>query len=88
TAAPAFRIGEKVDDPLAMYLNDVYTANINLAGIAGISLPGGFAETDGRKLPVGVQLLGTPFQEAKLLRIARLFEQASEFTGLRPPLEG
>ena len=87
TTAPAFRIGEKVDDPLSMYLNDVYTVNANLAGIPGISLPGGFAETDdGRRLPVGVQLLGPAFDERKLLRLARLFEAHTDHHLARPPV--
>jgi len=71
---PAFRAGEN-SDPLAMYLCDVYTVNTNIAGICGISLPGGFVERDGRQLPVGVQLQGPAFEEESLLRIARLFER-------------
>jgi len=87
TTSPAFQIGEKVDDPLSMYLNDVYTVNANLAGIAGISLPGGFAEGHGEHpLPVGVQLLGPAFQEPRLLRIARRFEAATPHHTARPPL--
>lgn len=74
TTGPAFKIGENVDDPLQMYLNDVYTVNCNLAGIPGISLPGGVIEKDGNTLPLGLQLLGPTFSEAKLLRIARMFE--------------
>ncbi|HEX7008414.1 MAG TPA: amidase family protein, partial [Phycisphaeraceae bacterium] len=84
TTGPAFRLGEKIDDPLAMYLNDVYTVNVNLAGIAGISLPAGFAEVDGHRLPVGVQLIGPAFQEAGLLRIARVFEAATDHHQQRP----
>jgi aspartyl-tRNA(Asn)/glutamyl-tRNA(Gln) amidotransferase subunit A len=86
TTSPAFKIGEKVDDPLAMYLNDVYTVNANLAGIAGVSLPGGFAERDGKTLPVGVQLLGPAFKEPELLRIARRFEAATAYATRRPGL--
>ncbi|MEM9751883.1 MAG: Asp-tRNA(Asn)/Glu-tRNA(Gln) amidotransferase subunit GatA [Planctomycetota bacterium] len=86
TTGPAFKFGDKADDPLAMYLNDVYTVNANLAGIAGISLPAGTMEVDGRPLPVGVQLLGDAFAEAKLLRIARMFEAAHEFSAMRPSL--
>lgn len=70
---PAFRFGENTD-PLAMYLCDVYTVNTNIAGICGISLPAGFVERDGRQLPVGVQLQAPAFEEARLLRIARLLE--------------
>ncbi len=91
TTGPAFKIGDKVDDPLAMYLNDVYTVNANLAGIPGISLPAGLASvTDAsgqtRNLPVGIQLLGPVFEEAKLLRIARVFEAATSYFKARPQL--
>ncbi|MBM4114100.1 MAG: Asp-tRNA(Asn)/Glu-tRNA(Gln) amidotransferase subunit GatA [Phycisphaerae bacterium] len=72
---PAFKTGE-LADPLAMYLCDVYTVNANIAGICGVSLPGGFALRDGRELPIGVQLQAPAFAERALLRIARLFERA------------
>lgn len=68
----AFKIGEKIDDPLSMYLSDVFTIPANLTGIPGISVPCGF--TDGG-LPVGMQILGKPFDEEKLLRVAYTFEQ-------------
>jgi aspartyl-tRNA(Asn)/glutamyl-tRNA(Gln) amidotransferase subunit A len=76
---PPFRLGEKLDDPLAMYLADIYTIPANLAGLCGISVPCGFAEVAGsaRGLPVGLQLLGRPFGEADLLRAAHAYEQAS-----------
>ena len=67
----AFRLGEKLDDPLAMYLSDVYTVPVNLAGLPGISIPCGF---DSKGLPVGLQLIGKPFDEETLLRIARAAE--------------
>lgn len=86
TTAPAFKIGELSDDPLAMYLNDVYTVNCNLAGIAGISLQGGTAQVDGKPLPVGVQLLGAAFDESRLLKIARVFEAATDYHTQRPKL--
>ncbi len=86
TTAPAFKIGEMADDPLAMYLNDVYTVNCNLAGIAGISLQGGTTEVDGKTLPVGVQLLGAAFDESRLLKVARVFEAATDHHTRRPPL--
>ena len=86
TTGPAFKIGQKIGDPLEMYLNDVYTVNANLAGIAGISLPAGFADIHGANLPVGVQLLGPAFQETTLLRIARLYESATDYHQRRPPL--
>ena len=85
TPAPAFRLGEMTDDPLTMYLNDVYTVGCPLAGIAGISLPCGFAEVDGRSLPLGLQLIGPAFSEARLLRIAAMFERENSYVSQRPP---
>ena len=79
----AFRLGEKMDDPLAMYLNDVYTVPANLAGLPGISVPCGF---DSRRLPIGLQLIGRPFDEDTLLRIAHAAEPAGH--PLPPLLEG
>ncbi len=70
TPTPAFRIGEKIDDPLALYLEDIYTVTANLAGIPGVSVPAGFAEVEGKRLPVGVQLLCPAFGEVNMLRIA------------------
>jgi aspartyl-tRNA(Asn)/glutamyl-tRNA(Gln) amidotransferase subunit A len=70
----AFRIGEKVEDPLAMYLNDVYTVPANLAGIAGISIPCGFIGG----LPAGLQLLGARFSEPTLLRVAHAYQQVTD----------
>ena len=70
---PAFKLGEKVDDPLAMYLADIYTVTADLAGIPGISMPCG--ETK-EKLPIGLQLLGRHFDESTILRVAHAFEQA------------
>jgi aspartyl-tRNA(Asn)/glutamyl-tRNA(Gln) amidotransferase subunit A len=81
-----FRFGEKTDDPLAMYMADVYTVNCNLAGIAGLSLPGGFAQIDGKTLPVGLQLMGPTFSESRLLRVARMFEAANDYAIKRPIL--
>lgn len=81
---PAFRLGEKVEDPLQMYLADVYTIPVNLAGLPAISVPCGFA--DG--LPVGLQLIGRPFDEATVLRAAHCYEQATEWHRQRPPLDG
>jgi aspartyl-tRNA(Asn)/glutamyl-tRNA(Gln) amidotransferase subunit A len=79
----AFRIGEKVADPLAMYLSDVYTVGCNLAGLPGLSLPCGFTQEG---LPVGLQLLGPPFSEELLLRTARMYEAATDWHTRRPPL--
>ncbi|HTS80388.1 MAG TPA: Asp-tRNA(Asn)/Glu-tRNA(Gln) amidotransferase subunit GatA [Myxococcaceae bacterium] len=80
---PAFRIGEKVSDPLAMYLNDVFTLPCNLAGLPGLSLPCGFTRAG---LPIGLQILGRPWDEARVLRIARAFEREHDFDRRSPPL--
>ncbi|MGC9359044.1 MAG: Asp-tRNA(Asn)/Glu-tRNA(Gln) amidotransferase subunit GatA [Anaerolineae bacterium] len=82
TPTTAFRIGEKVDDPLQMYMADVFTLSLNLAGLCGISIPCGLV--DG--LPVGVQVLGDAFQEATILRVAHAFEQATPWHHMRPPI--
>jgi aspartyl-tRNA(Asn)/glutamyl-tRNA(Gln) amidotransferase subunit A len=79
----AFRLGEKVDDPLAMYLNDIYTVPVNLAGLPGISVPSGFTRSS---LPVGMQLIGKPFEEETLLRLARSAERALALPQRVPPL--
>ncbi|MFV0336627.1 MAG: Asp-tRNA(Asn)/Glu-tRNA(Gln) amidotransferase subunit GatA [Chthoniobacterales bacterium] len=75
----AFKLGERMDDPLKMYLADIFTLSANLAGIPGISIPCGFAETDGKKLPVGLQLLGKEFNEENLLAIAHAYEQSTDW---------
>ena len=79
----AFKIGERVDDPLRMYLADIFTIAANLAGICGISVPCGLVEEDGKKLPVGLQVLGKPLDETRLLGIADAFEQAGALDVLR-----
>jgi aspartyl-tRNA(Asn)/glutamyl-tRNA(Gln) amidotransferase subunit A len=79
----AFKIGEKSNDPLAMYLSDIYTISANLAGIPGISIPCGFTKAG---LPIGLQILGAPFTEEKLLRIARMYEHETEWHKRRPAL--
>jgi aspartyl-tRNA(Asn)/glutamyl-tRNA(Gln) amidotransferase subunit A len=84
TPGPAFKLGEKSSDPLQMYLEDIFTLSCNLAGICGLSLPCGF--TSAPRLPVGLQLLGKPFGEASLLRIAHAYEQATAWHHARPPL--
>ena len=83
TPSTAFKIGEKVDDPLQMYLSDVFTLNANLAGICGISLPCGF---DAQGLPIGLQIMGPAFGEEKILRAAYAHEQATEWHTRRPNL--
>jgi len=80
---PAFKLGERTDDPLAMYLSDIYTITANLAGIPGMSIPCGFTRGG---LPIGLQLLAAPFAEEKLLRIARVFERATDWHLRRPGL--
>ncbi|MGC3988508.1 MAG: Asp-tRNA(Asn)/Glu-tRNA(Gln) amidotransferase subunit GatA [Chthoniobacteraceae bacterium] len=85
---PAFKIGDRSDDPLKMYLADIFTIAANLGGICGLSLPCGFAETDGVRLPVGLQLLGKPFDEVNLLRIAHAYEQSTEWHQAKPPVIG
>jgi len=77
----AFRIGDKVDDPLAMYLNDACTLPVNIAGLPGISVPCGLS--DG--LPVGLQVIGRAFDEETVLRVADAYERAAGFRELRPP---
>ncbi len=81
---PAFKVGELVDDPLAMYLSDIYTLSANLAGLPGISLPGGISSGG---LPIGIQLLGPPFAEETLLRAARMFERETPWHTRRPSLQ-
>ncbi|MGQ9509143.1 MAG: Asp-tRNA(Asn)/Glu-tRNA(Gln) amidotransferase subunit GatA [Thermodesulfobacteriota bacterium] len=80
---PAFRIGEKVGNPLQMYLSDIFTIPVNLAGICAISIPCGFTREG---LPVGLQLMGKPFDEGMLLRVAYSFEQHTDFHLRKPPL--
>jgi aspartyl-tRNA(Asn)/glutamyl-tRNA(Gln) amidotransferase subunit A len=79
----AFKIGERVDDPLAMYLSDIYTISANLAGIPGISIPCGFTKAG---LPIGLQLQAPPFAEEKLLRVARMYERETDWHTKRPTL--
>src|SRR5262245_37277193 len=81
TPTPAFRLGEKADDPLQMYLADIFTVPANLAGIPGLSVPCGFAGG----LPVGLQLLGRPFDEATLLRAGHGYQQQTDFHRQFPP---
>ncbi len=80
----AFKIGEKSADPLAMYLSDIYTIGCNLAGITGVSVPCGFTKTG---LPIGLQILSAPFEEEKLLRIARMYESATDWHTRRPAMK-
>ena len=79
----AFRIGERIDDPLTMYLSDVYTTAVNLAGLPALSVPCGF---DQQNLPIGLQLIGQPFQEETIFRAGYTFERNNDYYESRPPL--
>ena len=80
TPQVAFPLGEKADDPLQMYLSDIYTIAVNLAGLPGLVVPGGFDAG----LPVGLQLIGPPFEEGRLLAIGHAFQQVTDFHRQRP----
>ena len=82
TPTPAFKIGEKIDDPLTMYVNDILTIPVNLAGVPGISIPCGFDHG----LPLGLQIIGKHFDEATVYRVAHAFEQATDFHKQKPGL--
>ena len=83
TPTPAFKLGEKTDDPLKMYLSDIFTIPANLAGLPGLSLPCGFSKAG---LPIGLQLIGKHLDEEKLLQIAFAYEAATEWHTRRPAL--
>jgi aspartyl-tRNA(Asn)/glutamyl-tRNA(Gln) amidotransferase subunit A len=79
---PPFRLGEKTDDPLQMYLADIFTVSANLAGLPAISVPCGFTSD---RLPIGLQLTGRRFDEAGILRIADAYERDTAWSTQRPP---
>jgi aspartyl-tRNA(Asn)/glutamyl-tRNA(Gln) amidotransferase subunit A len=83
TPTAAFTVGEKANDPLAMYLSDIYTISGNLAGIPGVSVPCGFTASG---LPIGLQIQTAPFEEEKLLRVARMYERATDWHMRRPEM--
>ncbi|MFD1171093.1 Asp-tRNA(Asn)/Glu-tRNA(Gln) amidotransferase subunit GatA [Oceanobacillus sp. M65] len=85
TPTPAFKVGEKVDDPLTMYANDILTIPVNLAGVPGISVPCGFSE---QGLPIGLQIIGKHFDESTVFRAAHAFEKATDHHTKRPQLGG
>lgn len=80
---PAFKIGEKTNDPLTMYVEDILTIPVNLAGVPGISVPCGFSSEG---LPIGLQIIGKHFDESTVYRVAHAYEQATDFTRQRPNL--
>ncbi|HKW95512.1 MAG TPA: Asp-tRNA(Asn)/Glu-tRNA(Gln) amidotransferase subunit GatA [Methylomirabilota bacterium] len=82
TPGVAFKMGEK-EDPIQMYLNDIFTIPVNLAGLPGVSIPGGFTQTG---LPIGLQLIGRAFDEATLLRVAHAYQQVTTWHTRKPPL--
>jgi aspartyl-tRNA(Asn)/glutamyl-tRNA(Gln) amidotransferase subunit A len=81
TPTTAFKLGEKTQDPLQMYLSDIYTISINLAGLPALSLPCGF---DSEGMPIGLQIIGKPFDESTIFRVAYNYEQATEWHKKRP----
>ncbi|HIM30894.1 MAG TPA: Asp-tRNA(Asn)/Glu-tRNA(Gln) amidotransferase GatCAB subunit A, partial [Planctomycetes bacterium] len=83
TPTTAFRIGEKSDDPLSMYLGDLFTVGTNLAGISGLSIPCGFSAAG---LPIGLHLQGPAFSETTLLRAAHMYQSVTDWHARRPPL--
>ena len=80
---PAFKVGEKTDDPMKMYLSDIFTISVNLAGLPGMSIPCGFSSTG---LPIGLHLIGKPLGEAGLMRIAHEYERAHDWHARHPSL--
>jgi aspartyl-tRNA(Asn)/glutamyl-tRNA(Gln) amidotransferase subunit A len=76
----AFKIGQKVDDPLSMYLNDIFTLPVNISGLPGISLPCGLSEG----LPVGLQVIANSYQEATMFRVAAAYERGTKHHEMRP----
>ena len=85
---PPFRMGERTGDPLQMYLSDIFTISVNLAGVPGMAIPCGFAQVGGRALPISLQLIAPVFGEEILFRVAHAYEQSTDFHEQRPELEG
>ena len=83
TPTPAFQFGEKIKDPLQMYLSDLYTISASLAGIPAISIPSGFSQ---KGLPIGLQIMGRPFEEETVLRAARAYEMVTNWRKKRPAI--
>ena len=80
---PAFKIGERISDPLQMYLSDIFTIPVNLAGLPAISVPCGFSSDE---LPIGLQIIGKPFDEGKILQTAYTFEQNTDYHLRKPKM--
>ncbi len=80
--SPAFKLGEKVSDPLQMYLGDIFTVPVNLAGNCAISVPCGLSKEG---LPIGLQIIAPALMENRVLKVAYAYEQKSDFKKLRPP---
>ncbi|MBC8206978.1 MAG: Asp-tRNA(Asn)/Glu-tRNA(Gln) amidotransferase subunit GatA, partial [Kiritimatiellaeota bacterium] len=81
TPTPAYKIGEKSDDPLKMYLDDILTTPINLAGICGMSIPCGFSSAG---MPIGLQILGDSFKEENILKVGHAYEQTTDWHKKKP----
>ena len=81
TTETAFDIGGKVKDSVSMYLNDIYTVSVNIAGLPAMVVPAGF---DKDNMPIGIQLIGKHFDESTLIRTAYTFEQSTDFSKVRP----
>ena len=79
----AFKLGERSDDPVQMYLNDIFTSPVNLSGLPGMSIPCGFSREG---LPIGLQIIGRPLDEGRMLNVAYAYEQATEWKTRRPPI--
>ena len=79
----AFKIGEKVTDPMQMYLGDICTVSVNIAGLPAISVPCGY---DNNSMPIGMQIIGNSFAEKTILKAAYAFEQAGSFEKIKPVL--
>ena len=81
TPTPAFKLGEKSEDPLQMYLSDIFTISVNLAGLPAMALPCGFSKTG---LPIGLQIIARAFEEDTMFRAAHAYEQSTQWHLKRP----